>query len=306
MLSTGNPVWAIAEHGAFAIERGLAQLVGRLEAARVRIERPEIMSVVAGDVAVINVQGILLKRESIWTMLGLATSYEAISYAVSEAADEKRIKSITLMIDSPGGEVSGVHEAADMIRRANETKPTFAQVDGEAASAAYWLASQSRKIFSGPGDLVGSIGVRLMMYDFSKLFARDGVEAVPIDSGEFKSAGARGTEITKRHREYFQGIVDDAFKDFQDAIRRGRRFTHTRMKTVGDGRLFTARQAQTNGLIDGIQDMGATIRTARRETTNAIRARADLRSLELAAIAEGRTTDAAEARRVAHDLGVWK
>lgn len=285
------PVWAISETGSAMIE-SLSKIVARIEAtgidaekltAKLREQNP-IMTV-DGDVAVIDVQGLMLKRESIWTMLGFATSTETITAVINEAASNKKIGSVVYRVDSPGGTVDGQHKMVSAAKRLSETKPTFTQVDGEAASAAYWLASQSRKMFSGPGDLTGSIGVRMMLYDLSRAFANEGIEAVPIDTGKFKSAGAFGTEITTEQREYFQAIVDDAFADFLADVRAGRRMSQARAAEVGDGRLFTARQSLDAGLIDGIQDMDATMRMARRaagRSTDTARARARMRDLELA------------------------
>ncbi len=144
------------------------------------------------------------------------------------------------------------------------------------ASAAYWVASQADRIYSHRLDLIGSIGVRIMLYDMHRLFEKEGVEAVPIDTGEFKSAGAEGTEITENQRADFQRIVDAYFAAFLDVIERGRALSGDRLKAVADGRIFTAPEALEQGLIDGIQTFEQTmqqlqqpLRASRRATAEA-------------------------------------
>lgn len=278
-MFTYNPLWSIEPKAAQMIEAGLPKIIAQMDAARLKMEPPSLLSV-SGDTAIIDIQGIMLKRESIWTMLGFAVSTASVSTALSAAVDDKSVRSIILNIDSPGGTVDGMYQLADSIRGADARKPVFSQVSGEAASAAYWAAASARKIYANQGDLVGSIGVRMMTYDFSRAFANAGIEAVPIDTGEFKSAGAEGTEITDRQREYFQSLVDDAFADFKAAVATGR--NNRVAKEASDGRLFTARQALEIGLIDGIQDMGATLKSARRMTgrsADAVKVRERLRAI---------------------------
>lgn len=282
------PYWSISERAAQMIESGLPrlveQLVVRIEAAKGKDEPPSILDV-KGDVAVIQVQNVLLKRESVWTKYGYATSTQTIERALSEAVADTAVRAIVLNIDSPGGTVDGMHRLVQATAKANKQKPVIAQVDGLAASAAYWLASQASAIYAGAGDEVGSIGVRLMLYDWSMAFALAGIEAVPIDTGKFKSAGAMGTEITPEQRAYFQEQVDAYFADFLGDVRRGRKLTEKQAREVGDGRMFIARTALELGLIDGIQNIEETMKQARRMapvSNQAAKARARWREIEAA------------------------
>ena len=211
------------------------------------------------DVAVIDIVGVMEKRLSLFSALFGGTSTQFAQQAVEQAAADPRIRSILLRIDSPGGSVSGLAELGDAVFAARKRKPVVAQIDGIGASAAYYVASQASEVFAQRMDVVGSIGTRMMLYDTSRLFANAGIVAVPIDSGEFKSAGAMGTEITERHREHFQSLVDSFFDDFVAVIVRGRGMSETAVRAVGDGRVMTAPAALQAGLIDGIQTFEQTL-----------------------------------------------
>jgi len=126
--------------------------------------------------------------------------------------------------------------------------------------------------------MVGSIGVKLMLYDFSQAFENEGVKAIPIDTGEFKSAGEMGTEITEEQQADFQRIVDRFFDGFINAVMRGRNMSEESVRAVADGRVFIGQEAVDSNLVDGIQTLRETLSNLRQSNqTNTRRARARVR-----------------------------
>lgn len=214
---------------------------------------------VRGGVAVIPVLGPLSKNLDLIEMIMGFSSTDQIRAAVEEAASDDAVNEIILRIDSPGGSVSGMAELTDAIFSARDRKTVTAQVDGQAASAGYNIASQASQVFIGREDMVGSIGVRLMLYDFSRMFAEEGIEAVPIDTGEFKSAGAMGTEITENQRADFQRLVDRYMDGFVEAVMRGRGMSEAAVREVADGRVFVGQEGVDMGLVDGVQSLRETL-----------------------------------------------
>jgi ClpP class serine protease len=120
-------------------------------------------------------------------------------------------------------------------------------------SAAYWLAAQAHQIFAHRLDHIGFVGVRALLYDYSRAFEKAGVRPVVADTGEYKSLGVRGTPITEPHREYLQALVDATFGEFQLAVKTGRGLSVSRIQDIADGRVFTAADAVRLGLIDSIR-----------------------------------------------------
>jgi len=236
--------WAEANLNTMLREESYEALVARRTAG--------LLEVNAG-LGVIRIRGVLDKYWSAFLLAYDGSSLVAIRRAVEAAAADPQVKSILLAIDSPGGSMDGLPEVGDALFAARQVKPVVAQVDGMAASAAYYLASQATRIVAHRMNLIGSIGVRIMLYDWHRLFENAGVEAVPIDTGEFKSAGAEGTEITENQRADFQRIVDVFFAEFLKTIERGRALRGEHLKAVADGRIFTGPEALEHGLIDGIQ-----------------------------------------------------
>lgn len=203
-----------------------------------------------GDTAVLEISGILIRRAGFFARFFGFNGTQDLIEAVASIAADSSVERVVLLIDSPGGEVSGIPELGDAITALD--KPVTAVVQGTAASAAYWIASQADEIIAGRSDEVGSIGVRIGFYDYSEMFEREGVEPVVIDTGVHKSTGFPGSKVTEEQREELQHSVDLFFDDFVNAVSQGRGLTAAQVREVGDGRMFVAREALEHGLIDRI------------------------------------------------------
>jgi capsid assembly protease len=227
---------------------------------------------VDGGVAVVSLMGTMLRRAGPVAKFFGFTGTESVRAAIDAANADPDVERILLRVDSPGGSVSGLDQLGESV--AMSSKPVTAVVDGMAASAAYYVASQAKRVVAGRNDMVGSIGTRLMLYDYSKMFAKEGIEAVPIDTGEFKSAGAFGTKITEAQRADFQRLVDFYYADFLSTVARGRGMREEDVRKVADGRLFPPSEAMTSRLIDGVSTLERTLTEMRAaKSTDSRRAR---------------------------------
>ena len=209
---------------------------------------------VNNGVALIPIKGLLVKDPQ-W--MG-ETSTIAATVAVKQAAADKAVKSIMLVVDSPGGEVVGIKELANAIYQARAVKPVVAQVDGLAASAAYWAASQASRIVAHELDAVGSIGVYGLVVDDSKMYEDMGVKVHLVTTGEFKGADEVGQPVTDAQLKDRQRVVDVFFNAFVGDIMRGRSMTREAVLALADGRLWIGAENVGNRLIDGISDFSAT------------------------------------------------
>lgn len=112
-----------------------------------------------GSVALVPVSGPIFRYANLFTELSGATSLELLARDFTAAVEDPRTDSIVLVMDSPGGIASGIAEFAQMVRGAG--KRVIAYVDGNAASAAYWVASAADEIVISRTGMVGSIGTVL-------------------------------------------------------------------------------------------------------------------------------------------------
>jgi ClpP class serine protease len=160
------------------------------------------------------------------------------------------VKKIAFRVNSPGGTVAGVPELANKIRRMK--KPTMAYAE-EANSAALWLAAAADKLTAMPSGSVGSVGVYMVVPDYSKAYADAGVRMVVIKSSQspLKGAGIEGTSLTEAQVADLQRQVDGIAQDFQESVKA------TRVNVSQDaftGGTFSGREAVRLGLVTGLAD----------------------------------------------------
>lgn len=130
---------------------------------------------VRDGVAIIPVAGPIFRYANLFTQLSGATALADFATNLAGARADSRVRGIVLEIDSPGGDVTGLAEAADMIAQAAADKPLVAYVEGSAMSAAYWLASAASRIVLSPTAAIGSLGAVVAMQDSTEAQARTGV-----------------------------------------------------------------------------------------------------------------------------------
>ncbi len=187
----------------------IADVVMRAASGQMRLEddflaqivnqRPP-MSLGMDGTATIHIMGPLLSKSTpIERSCGI-TDYSQIQAEIMEAKAQGA-KSIIFAMDSPGGMVLGCQETAAAIRDCG--LPTAAVVEGQACSAAYWLASQTDRIYATPSSVIGSIGVIMPWVDQDERWKREGIAWNPItnDGADLKGTGG-GPSLSPEQRAF--------------------------------------------------------------------------------------------------------
>ncbi len=215
----------------------------------------------AGDVAVITIMGVLNQRASIFASFSGGTSAEQVGQAVDAAAADSSVRAIVLDVDSPGGSVFGIQEAATKIANAGRSKKVVAVANSVTASAAYWLASQATEIVVTPSGQVGSIGVIAGHTDESRSDEMKGVRTTLITAGKYKAELDPSLPLSAEARASVQSSVDKYYAMFVDAVARGRRTSVAAVKAgYGEGRMLLAKDAVAAGMADRTATLEQVIR----------------------------------------------
>ena len=169
-------------------------------------------------------------------------------------ADEEN-KGMILYVDTPGGSVFASDELYFKIKEYQEKteRPVYASMQSMAASGGYYISAPCDKIIANRNCWTGSIGVTLgTMYDISELLDNLGIKTNTITSGANKAMGSNVEPMTSEQRAIFQSMVDEAYEQFVGIVAEGRDMKISKVKKLADGRIYTAKQALDNGLIDQI------------------------------------------------------
>ena len=216
---------------------------------------------VQDGVAVLPVSGVLAKKMNMFTQISGGTSMEIAARDLKSAAVDTSVKSILLLIDSPGGTVDGTQAMAAAVRQAAAQKPVVALADGVMASAAYWIGSAAHEVIaSSDTTQVGSIGVVAAHRDVSGSEAKEGIKTTEITAGKYKRIASSYAPLTDEGRAEIQGQVDALYSIFVDAVAENRGVDAEKvLSDMADGRVFLARDAMRAGLVDRIAGFDETL-----------------------------------------------
>lgn len=177
---------------------------------------------VVDGVAVISAMGGLVHRTKLSADSSVLIGYNDLAADMEDALGKSEVHAIALVMDSPGGEVSGAFELADRIFAARGRKPIVAVADGMAASAAYLAASAADEVVLTTTSYVGSIGVVMRHVDFSRALANDGITVSHIFAGEHKIDGNPYQPLPDAVRAALQADIEGLYQMFVQTVAKHR------------------------------------------------------------------------------------
>ena len=171
---------------------------------------------------------------------------------INKAANNKAVKGVLLIVDSPGGAVSPSVEIAYAVKRLKEKKPVIAYAKGTMASGSYYASIWADKIIANPGSMIGSIGVIMQGADLSGIMQKLGIKTQVVKAGLYKQIGTpdrpwKKYEVAELNK-VIQGTYDMFTKDVADA----RHLDFKKRDIYANAHIFTASQAKKVGLIDSV------------------------------------------------------
>lgn len=173
---------------------------------------------------------------------------------IDQMKNSRRNKGIMLYVDSPGG---SVYESDELYLKLMEYKeetnrPVYAYFATQACSGGYYIAMAADKIYANRNCWTGSIGVIISLLNYKNLYDKLGIKEIDITSGENKAMGSGGLNLTDEQKKILQSLVDEAYDQFVGIVSDGRGMDVETVRSLADGRLYSAQQAFENGLIDAV------------------------------------------------------
>lgn len=218
------------------------------------------LDVTAEGVAIIPISGSLTAHSSFWTWLAGGQSYDSIRSSLVAAADDSSIKHILLNIDSPGGSVAMLQDAADLISEVGKIKPVTAYTGGSMQSAAYFLGANAKKVVASQMAQVGSVGVMAVLREQSKAMEEAGVKAHVIKTGKFKALGNPYEPISEDDLKIIEARLQPLHEAFVDHVASARSIPRGTVSTkIANGMTFSAQEALDLKLIDGIGTLDSVV-----------------------------------------------
>jgi len=207
-------------------------------------------------ILVIDVEGMINSLAAQGPLSREGDVLSRVYYRLERAAADPLVKGVILRLETPGGEVTASDILYHEILRFKEKtgRPVVGLMMSLAASGGYYIASACDSVIAHPSTLTGSIGVISIFPSVETLFDKIGVKMTIIKSGGMKDSGSPFRAMTEEEKKSFQGIIDEYYEDFLNAVLKGRkgRLTSDELRPIADGRVYTAKQALKLKLIDDI------------------------------------------------------
>lgn len=212
---------------------------------------------VSGEyIGVLDVIGTICEND------GYTYDQQYLLSSIDSMMEDKDNKALLLHIDTPGGTVYETDELYLKIMeyKAYTGRPVYAAVENYAASGGYYVACAADAIYANRNATTGSIGVMMgEFFDLSELLDHIGIGVSYVTTGENKAMGSSYKPLTDEQKAIYQEICDESFAQFIGIIAQGRGMEESAVRTLADGRIYTARQAMENGMIDGIESFQDTL-----------------------------------------------
>ncbi len=188
---------------------------------------------------------------------------------IQQAADDKAVKAVILVVNSPGGQVvpsNMINHYIDKFK-ARTHKPFYACIQQMGASGAYWISSAADKIYAQTNSIVGSIGVIYINFVVENaLREKLGITPLVIKSSRspFKDENSPFRMPTEKEKQTVIKDLDTVHKRFVEVISRGRKIPVEKVWEFANGKVFDGPTALKNRLIDAVGFLDDAIRDVAR------------------------------------------
>lgn len=213
-------------------------------------------------IAILKLNGTI--EDSNNTMASSIYNHQIFLKEIEDAFMNPEIKAIVLTVNSPGGGVYESDQIYQKLKRYKEIyqKPVIVYMGSMAASGGYYVSMPADKIIANKYTLTGSIGVIMATYNYSQLAEKLGIQEMIFKSGKNKDLLNPMRDINPEQMQIMQAMIDEYYGYFVDIVAQGRKMDRQAVIAVADGRVYTATQAKSLGLVDEIGDLDSAINVA--------------------------------------------
>ena len=180
---------------------------------------------------------------------------DKIMEGLQNAFEDKHTQGVILRINSPGGSPVQAGQIYDEIKRLRAKYPKiplYAVVDDICASGGYYVASAADRIYVDKASIVGSIGVLMDGFGFTKAMDKLGVERRLLTAGKNKGFLDPFSPVDPTQRQYAKTMLEEIHQQFIGVVRAGR---GKRLKETPDmfsGLIWSGEESIKLGLADAI------------------------------------------------------
>lgn len=218
----------------------------------------QLVASIFGDskevIAVLRLSGVIGKISTVQSGLTL----ESLNELIEKAFKIKRLKTLCLIINSPGGspvQSELIAKRIRMLSKENKIK-VYSFIEDMAASGGYWLACSGDHIYASRSSIIGSIGVVSSGFGFHEAINKLGIERRVYTEGKNKAVLDPFKPINKDDLKIIKNLQKQVYEHFVDYVKTRRAGKLTQQDDIlFNGEFWAGQTALDYGLIDDLGDM---------------------------------------------------
>lgn len=210
-------------------------------------------------VAVITAQGTMLPGDQPPGTIG----GDSLAWMIRQTAEEEGVGAIVLRVSSPGGSMFASEIIREQVLYARQLGvPVVISMGSIAASGGYYIAAEADEIWANPGTITGSIGVFAAFPTFEELLQRGGIHTDGVGTTRLAGALRLDRPLNPELKAALDAGVGQAYGQFLQIVSDGRDLPMDEVRTIAEGRVWSAEEALENGLVDALGSLDDAIEAA--------------------------------------------
>jgi protease-4 len=180
-----------------------------------------------------------------------------------QIAADKRAAAMVLYVNSRGGSSTASEAMRQALAVVASRKPVVVVMGPTAASGGYWVATPGSWIVARPGTLTGSIGVLSGKLVTGGLWQKLLFNRETIAFGDHVLLESDERPFTDEERAIVRADIDRIYASFLKLVGAARKMTSEEVDAIGQGKVWTGRQALERKLVDQLGGLDEGIAKAR-------------------------------------------
>lgn len=206
-------------------------------------------------------------------MSGSSIQPKNFIFKMKELMEDEDVKAVVFRVNSPGGSADASEQIWHSVKELNAVKPVIVSMGGYAASGGYYISCPATSIVAEPTTLTGSIGIFGILPNGEELAKKMGLTFEELGTNKFSTMGGKGFGIPFLVAALSRGLnaeesakiqtnIEKGYDLFLTRCAEGRSMTKEQIDSVGQGRVWTGKQALEVGLVDKLGSLQDAIELA--------------------------------------------
>jgi len=176
--------------------------------------------------------------------------------------NDTTVKVIVFRLNTGGGSSLASESIWREVSLTAREKPVVISMGDYCASGGYYVACPGVELLANPLTLTGSIGVYGLLFDASKMLENVGISTDIVKTNKYSDIGT----VTRALSPFEEGVirreVDLTYQKFVEHVSKGRKLSQLFVDSIGQGRIWSGKDALRLRLIDKLGGLTDAIKIA--------------------------------------------